>query len=44
MLDDGTMFLTLPTLDELDRFWKENKKGFAFAAKYGTEPNLWISS
>lgn len=31
--DDGTMFVTLRTLDELDRFWRQHKSKFKFACE-----------
>ena len=33
MFDDGTMFVTLRTLDELEKFWQENKGQFEFACE-----------
>ena len=33
MFDDETMFVTLRTLDELERFWQENKGQFEFACE-----------
>lgn len=33
LFDDGTMFVILRTLDELDGFWRENKKRFEFACR-----------
>lgn len=33
LLDNGTMFVTLRTLDELETFWKENRDTFSYAAQ-----------
>lgn len=33
LLPNGTMFVTLKTLDELDVFWQENRHTFKFAAQ-----------
>ena len=33
MLENGTMFVTLRTLDELQAFWNENKTRFPFAVR-----------
>jgi len=33
LLDDGTMFVTLRTLDELEGFWREHKGQFAYACE-----------
>ncbi len=33
MLENGTMFVTLRTLDELQAFWSENKTKFPFAVR-----------
>lgn len=40
LLDDGTMFVTLPTLDELEKFWREHNEHFGFACegKYWKNP------
>lgn len=35
LLDDGTMFVTLRTLDELEKFWQEHKGQFEFACVGG---------
>ncbi|MBH3742910.1 hypothetical protein I5M04_32455, partial [Pseudomonas aeruginosa] len=33
LMEDGTMFVRLPTLADLDLFWQENKGRFAFACE-----------
>ena len=33
LLDDGTLFVTLRTLDELEKFWQEHKDQFEFACE-----------
>lgn len=33
LLDNGTMFVTLRTLDELETFWKANRDTFSYAAQ-----------
>jgi len=33
LFDNGTMFVTLPTLDELEKFWREYKDHFEFACE-----------
>lgn len=33
LLENGTMFVTLRTIDELQAFWKEHKSQFAYACK-----------
>lgn len=33
LLDDGTLFVTLRTLDELERFWREHQGQFEFACE-----------
>jgi len=33
LLEDGTMFVTLRTLDEFEKFWQEHKDQFEFACE-----------
>lgn len=39
LLEDGVMFVSLPTLDELERFWNEHKDQFRYACE-GKEDDL----
>lgn len=35
LLENGTMFVTLRTLDELEQFWREHQGQFEFACEGG---------
>lgn len=46
ILENGTVFVRLPTLDQLERFWAEHRSKFSYAAqglRWGTGSNLFLN-
>ena len=49
LLENGTLFVVLPTIDALQNFWTESSSGFAYAAQgtdvggaYFLRPYEWV--